>query len=298
MTNTNSRYENSLDELIKKEYNRMTAIRDSYETAVFLTDQHIPFQDEDVHKIAQEYVAEQQPKYIIFGGDLIDNPAMSVFDQDPNHQRTAQEEIDEAVRYLSAYRRAAPEAKMVLLPGNHDVLRLERTKSINQGVKSLRATGWKNLLEESARHQEIDLGDIEIIDDVYWGEYTIGGDKGMLFCHGDPRMDSRVYGGKTGFRRTAEEHPFEGHIMMGHQHQAKKARSRHRPRDVYIVPGMLDAEGVKYNHQSTYEVGFAVVHYNPQVRPRPVFHVQNLTMAPNGSMIIDGKEYNARRTHR
>jgi len=104
-------------------------------------------------------------------------------------------------------------------------------------------------------------------------------------------MDSRIYGGKTGFRRTAEEHPFEGHIMYGHQHQRKVAKSRHRKRNVHVVAGMLDAEDIKYNHQSTYETGFAVIHYNPQVRPRPSFHVQNLVMAGNRTMIIDGKEY-------
>lgn len=269
-------------------------MRDSYETAVFLTDQHIPFQNKEVHEISLDYVRDTQPKYIIFGGDIIDNPGMSVFDPDPNYKRNTQEEIDEAVEYIQRYKDASPDSNIVILPGNHDVARLERTKSLNTlGMKSLRANNWSNLIKESANHHGYDFGDINIIDKQYWAQFTLAGDNGILFCHGDPRMDSRIFGGKTGFRRTAQEHPFNGDVMYGHQHQTKMARSTHRGRSVHVVAGMLDPEKAWYNHQTKYDIGFAVIHYNPQVRPKPVVHVQNLTMAPNNTMLIDGKEYRA-----
>lgn len=273
----------------------MTQRKDGYETALVLTDEHIPFINEEMVKIAEQYLRTEKPKYRIHLGDLIDNPGMSNFDPDPNYKRNTQDEIDEAVRYLHRLHMASPETKSVLLPGNHDVMRISRQKSFNAtGMGSLRALDYQHLIRESAEAQGLEIGDIEIVGKAVRGTYTIGGQNGMMFVHGDSRMDARVRSGVTGLRNTAETHPFRGHIVMGHGHQVKEARARHHDRSVWMVGAMMDTNALEYNHQSHYENGLMVVHFNPQVRPRPVFHVQNLRMQPNGSMIIDGQEYRGR----
>lgn len=285
----------TLDSLTEHELIAMKNRKDNYETALVLTDEHIPFINEEMVKIAEAYLRDEKPKYRIHLGDLIDNPGMSQFDSDPNYKRNTQDEIDEAVRYLNRLYEASPETQVVLLPGNHDVMRISRQKSFNaNGMGSLRALDYQHLILESAQAQGLEIGNIEIVSKPIRGTYTIGGEKGMMFVHGDSRMDARVRSGVTGLRNTAETHPFRGHIVMGHGHQIKEARARHHDRSVWMVGAMMDVDALEYNHQSLYENGLMVVHFNTQVRPRPTFHVQNLRLEKNGTMLIDGKEYRGR----
>ena len=108
-------------------------------------------------------------------------------------------------------------------------------------------------------------------------------------------MDPRIKGGVTGPRRTAETHPFPGHIVYGHRHRAMTAAGPWGDRKVFQVAAMMDLTHKAYMHHSDYENGFLVVHYNPKVRPKPTFHFQNVVAAPNGDMLIDGRVYNGRR---
>lgn len=294
----------TLDELTEREYTRMTDTRESYKTAIVLADEHIPFMNYDLKNAVVDVLEEEQPDYRIHLGDLIDNPAMSDFDQDPHYNRTTQDEIDEAVRYLNELYEASPDTKTVVLPGNHDVARLERVKSLStKGLKDLRALSYQNLIKESARAQDLEIGDVEFVNERYDAHYVLGGDKGIYFTHGDPRMNSNILGGKTGFRRTAESHPFPGDVVYGHQHQAKEAKNRKKfegygDRSVYVVAAMMDTDDKHYVTNSDYENGFMFVHYNPMVRPAPAKHFQNIRLASNGSFVLNGKEYNSRRTHR
>lgn len=267
-----------------------TMVNETHMTAVFLTDEHIPYVSEEMVRAAEQYLSETQPRYRVHGGDLFDNPGMSDFDPDPNHRRDTQDEIDEAVRYLNRLYEASPDTEVIILAGNHDVARLERLKSTRAfGLKNLRALDYAHLIRESAEHQGLEIGDPKFLYD--WDL----GNEGVHFTHGDPRMDPRIKGGVTGPRRTAEAHPSKGHVVYGHRHRAITACGPWGDRKVFQVAAMMDLDHKTYMHHSDYENGFLVVHYNPNVRPKPTFHFQNVVKKANGDMLIDGKIYNGRK---
>ena len=280
-----------LENLVRTELERMKKAKNSHVTTVFLTDEHIPYVSEEMVRVAEQYLAEEKPRYRVHGGDLIDNPGMSIFDPDPNHKRDTQDEIDEAVQYLHRLYQASPDTEVIILAGNHDVARLERLKSTRAfGLKNLRALDYKHLILESAEHQGLEIGDVKF---AYDWELTAG--DGVHFTHGDNRMDPRIKGGVTGPRRTAETHPFPGHIVYGHRHRAMTAAGPWGSRKVHQVAAMMDLNHKAYMHHSDYENGFLVAKHNPKVRPKSTFHFQNVVAAPNGDIIIDGKLYNGRK---
>ena len=272
------------------EITRMTKTKEKYTTAVFLTDEHIPYVSEEMIKIAEQYLQEEKPRYRIHGGDLFDNPGMSVFDPDPNHKRDTQEEIDETVQYLHRLHQASPETEVIIIAGNHDVGRLERLKSSRgMALKNLRAMEYPKLIMESAEHQGLEIGEPKFAEN-----YELCGGH-LYFTHGDPRMDPKIKGGVTGARRTAETHPSKGHIIMGHRHKSQVASGPWGTRKVYVVPAMMDLKHKTYTHYSDYENGFLVAKFSPNVRPQPSIHIQNVVASKDGDMLIDGKVYNARR---
>jgi hypothetical protein len=260
---------------------------ETYDAALVTTDEHIPYMNPVMERIAIGYLERRKPEKHILLGDLFDNPGMSSFDPDPNHNRDTQTEIDWAVQYLNRLHAASPDTKRVLLFGNHDWGRLERTRSATPyGLKNLRNLELSSLIRESSQHQGLPIGDVEFLK-----EYILAGQ--VLFVHGDPRLDARIKGGVTGLRRTAEEHPWNGEIVIGHGHQAKESRSRFRNRSAYMVGAMLDPKEVHYNAHSQYENGLMVVHYKPNVRPRPEVHIANYRLS-NGKIVIDGVVFDGR----
>ena len=259
-------------------------VEQGYETCVFITDEHIPYVNEEMVGIVEQYLLDNKPKYRVHGGDLFDNPGMSDFDPDPNHRRDTQEEIDEVVQYLGRLHRASPDTKTVVLFGNHDYARLERKKSqVPYGMKNLRALKLPALIQESAREQEVEIGDVQFAK-----EWTLA--NSVTFFHGDPRMEHRMKGGVTGPRRTAEMFPGDNHLVMGHRHRMMVARDQWLDREVHQVAALLDPNFVHYNTHSKYENGFLVIHYRPQVRPKPEMHFQNVLLR-NGGVMLDGKVY-------
>jgi hypothetical protein len=258
-------------------------------TAVFLTDEHIPYIDKGMVKVAEQYLQETQPRYRIHGGDLFDNPGMSIFDPDPNHKRDTQDEIDETVQYLNRLHEASPKTEVIILAGNHDVARLERLKSTRgMGLKNLRNLSYQQLIKESSEYQGLPIGQVTFSD-----KWLLGPD--MTFVHGDPRMDPKIKGGVTGARRTAEMNGYSTkHVVMGHKHKMETGASPWSGRKTHVVGAMMNLNHKNYAHYSDYENGLLVVHYNPKVRPEPTYHIQNAVKQGNGDILIDGKIYKAK----
>lgn len=272
--------------------NNMKSMRQSYQTALVLTDEHIPYASSEMISIAEQYLRDTKPQVRIHLGDIIDNPGMSEFDPDPNHRRDSQEEIDEAVQYLHKLHAASPDTKVVLIPGNHDVGRLERLKSTKgMGLKNLRSLDFFKLIKESAGYQGLEIGEVQFVP-----EYELG--PGMVFVHGDGRMTPQILGGVNGPKRTADSSSFSGkHVVHGHSHQVRTETSKWGDRFVHQVGAMMDLKHKAYTHFSQYQNGMAVIHYQPQARPKPLYHVQNV-LVQGGVGVIDGKEYVGGRKHR
>lgn len=266
--------------------------RDSYETTVALYDPHAPYTSDAATAIATAYISKTKPRRVIIGGDLIDNPAMGLFPQDADHKMDTREEIDYAVDWLSKVMRKSPDTEIVFIDGNHDVARFERLKSEeSKALKNLRGMDFFSQLKASY----LEAGIPNPIK--YAGKkYELG--PGMVFVHGDPRMTPEILGGVNGAKRTADSSAYPGkHIVYGHEHTAGQASSKWGDRVVYKVPAMMDLSIKNYTHFSQYQNGFLVVHYCPNVRPKPSYHVQNVLIT-NGTAIVDGTEYSTSRRAR
>jgi hypothetical protein len=283
----------ALNEIVTQEIKRLAKTRQSYETTVALYDLHAPYVSEDATKIATEYIATTKPRRIIFGHDLIDNPNMSVYPKDADHKMDTREEIDCAVEWLYRLVKASPKTELVFQPGNHDEVRMERLKSENSGaLKNLRGMDFYSQLKMSVEEHGGIKNKL-----TYGGKvYELG--PGMVFVHGDPRMTPEILGGVNGAKRTADSSAFPGkHIVYGHEHTPGMASSKWGDRMVYKVGCMMDLDVKHYTHFNQYKNGFIVVRYCPNVRPKPLYHVENVIIQ-NGVAIIDGQEYTARKTHR
>ena len=282
----------ALNDLVTQELKRLNQTRKSYETTVALYDIHAPYVSEPATKIATDYINTTQPRRLVLGGDLIDNPSMSLYPQDADHKMDTREEIDAAVAWLAKVVAGSPDTEIVVLDGNHDTGRFERLKSEeSKALKNLRGMDFFSQLKAS--YQEAGIPNPL----KYAGKkFELG--PGMVFVHGDGRMTPEVLGGVNGAKRTADSSAFPGkHIVYGHEHTIGQASSKWGDRQVYKVAAMMDLDVKFYTHMSQYQNGFLVVKYGANVRPKPTYHVQNVLIQGN-TAIIDGAEYNGGRKHR
>jgi predicted phosphodiesterase len=271
---------------------KMKKTRPSYETTVALYDIHAPYVSPEATKVATQYIADTKPRRVILGGDLIDNPAMSLFPQDADHKMDTREEIDYAVQWLAGVLASSPDSEIVVIDGNHDTARFERVKSEeSKALKNLRGMDFFSQLKAS--YEEAGIPNPLVYSKK---KYELG--PGMVFVHGDPRMTPEILGGVNGAKRTADSSAFPGcHVVYGHEHTIGQAASKWGDRSVFKVGAMMDVNTKHYTHMAQYQNGFLVVHYNPNVRPEPTYHVQNVHIQ-NGTAIVDGTEYTAGRKHR
>jgi len=203
------------------------------------------------------------------------------------------EEIDYAVEWLAKVVKNSPKTELVFQPGNHDEVRMERLKSENSGaLKNLRGMDFYSQLRMSVEEHGGIPNKL-----TYGGKvYELG--PGMVFVHGDPRMTPEILGGVNGAKRTADSSAFPGKdIVYGHEHTPGMASSKWGDRMVYKVGCMMDLSVKHYTQFNQYKNGFLVVKYNPNVRPKPTYHVQNVVIHGN-TAIIDGQEFSGGRKHR
>ena len=86
----------------------------------FPTDEHFPFQDELARSIALQIVQDFSPDLLILGSDGVDFYSISRFDKDPKRRFDMQNEIDAWRRGAREWNSAAPDARKIFIPGNHE----------------------------------------------------------------------------------------------------------------------------------------------------------------------------------
>jgi predicted MPP superfamily phosphohydrolase len=95
--------------------------RPESERAIFLGDVHVPFEDKAAVDLALAFTRWFKPETVFLIGDIIDFYSIpSKFDRDPSRLLALQEELDATVAFLKRVRKAAPNARIVYLSGNHE----------------------------------------------------------------------------------------------------------------------------------------------------------------------------------
>lgn len=266
-----------------------------------LREDYDPFHDETAMDVALQIIADVQPELIVNLGDLVDLPEFSRHPQEPGFARTTQRSIDRAHEWLASQRASSPEAKIVLLEGNHD-RRLE--KAIVQNAQSAfglqRACvpeSWPVLsLPFLLRMDDIDVEYIEGYPaNIFWINDN------LACVHGHKTRSS----GSTASLMVDDE---RSSVIFGHihrielQHKTRRIRSGSRS-SLAACPGCLcridgavpgfksstDIYGRPVQSWENWQQGIAVVSYQDGDSP---FHVE-LVPIHSGTCIFRGKTYTA-----
>lgn len=91
-----------------------------WQHAALYSDTHFPSQDDSALAVVASIVSDVQPTFLGHLGDLLDCYRISRFSQDPNRAESLQDEINMARAHLHQMAQVAPQARRVLLEGNHE----------------------------------------------------------------------------------------------------------------------------------------------------------------------------------
>ncbi len=117
-----------------------------YEKSIFLSDMHIPFENEGALGVVKNFIKTFKPKKIFLLGDLCDFYSVSSFDKDPERINKLQNDLDEGHALLAQIRKGSPKSDIIYLEGNHEH-RLQRYLWKHPEIASLKALMVENLLE-------------------------------------------------------------------------------------------------------------------------------------------------------
>ena len=117
------------------------------EIILFVSDIHAPFQDNRAVRAIISFGKWLKPDKIIFIGDIIDFYAISRFSKDPIRAIRLQNEIDETISILKAFRDEFPKVEMIYLKGNHEQRLQKYLWSKASEISRLRNMTLESLLE-------------------------------------------------------------------------------------------------------------------------------------------------------
>lgn len=170
-----------------------------YQTFV-LGDLHIPFHDEQTVENVFNCVIDNQPKYLVFVGDVMDCYSISRFTKRPDKMRNLQEEINIFYKLMKELRKDLPETEIHYVVGNHEQ-RLEKLILDNSGLYGLESLEYEKVFKLDELNIKFHPKKVIIDDYIYY--------------HGD------VVRKNAGCSAKAE---YEGHRMKngisGHTHRA------------------------------------------------------------------------------
>jgi len=280
---------NSLETIItnETEVKRMTT---KWKKVVVYTDRHSSIADMPSDNIIKKYMSNNKKSitHIVDLGDGVDNPFMSDYAVDPSFVLSSQEEFDLYARHINEMSKIVPEAKKIIVPGNHDKSRMDKAKRMNRGIASMRSMQYESILKESILNDGGSLNNVKIAGQNY--QLKLTRDHKVCFTHGDPRLDPNMKSGMTGARRTAMEYPFEGDLIWGHGHEYKQFPRKYKGHFAVQLDMMASIEEMESHYVGwhPYSNGFGVIHYNTKENTRFFQHIPII----EGKAVIDGKLYN------
>lgn len=147
---------------------------------MLLGDPHCPLNEPALTDAAMSLANELQPSEIICLGDAADNSPWKRHKPNPRIDCTPQQALDSTYQWLAQLRAAAPNARIRIIPGNHDWWLLDRIKETLPGLSTLirprdpsPVIGMRHLLRLDELHIELEdtLGEyhdatIQIADDL------------------------------------------------------------------------------------------------------------------------------------
>lgn len=155
-------------EKMKKE-NELKNCKD-HSVTFALSDMHIPYHDEKTCELVFECMFQEQPKHLVFCGDILDCYTLSRFDKRPDRMRNLQTELDLLYKMLTRLRKNLPNTNIHYVLGNHED-RIGKVTIKEGGLFGLKALDYPKLL----RLDELGI-------DFYYTKVIIND---FIFYHGD-----------------------------------------------------------------------------------------------------------------
>ena len=200
---------------------------------VGLYDLHAPYHDPEALSTALAFVRSVRPAGVVVGGDWADFYQCSKFVSDPGRQLELQPDLDTCYAALRELRRAAPNAKIVYLRGNHEHRLQKYLFSKAPELSKLRALTVPDLL----RLKELDIEWIEC------GFRRIGG---LFWKHGN------IVRNRAGYSAYAELEKTGVSGVSGHTHRlAQVYRTTEAGRFTWVEAGCLCGMSPEYAEGQT-----------------------------------------------
>lgn len=222
---------------------------------VIIPDVHVPFHDNRALAVVAQIIRILDPYGILQIGDLLDAYSLSRFPKDPRLMVKLQDEVDKARGILAAWRIIAPNAKMVLLEGNHS-FRIRRT--LWESPPAAQALLTLEAVQEALTWPKL-LGLKELrIEHVPYGElYHL---PKMVAKHGELVRSQAAYS-------AAAEHRKEGISgISGHTHRIGLfCSSDHNGAQTWLEVGhVCDLVKMDYVRRPNWQQGCAVITFDPE----------------------------------
>lgn len=229
----------------------------SIKKVLFLTDLHIPYQDNKAVESAVKYGKCQNIDCVYINGDLMDLTRASTHEQLAG-KASIDEELEAAKEFLQYLRGQFPKAIIYFIPGNHDI-RIERLL-MRKAPELIGITEWR--LDVLLHLGEPDKNVIFIPygSKVYFGK--------LLVEHGDKMKGT---GGVNPARTLALK--FKRHTICGHFHRTSEAMSKIYDGEAtvcYSVACLTDLEP-DFMPVNEHNLGFAII----EMLPKGEFIVHN-----------------------
>lgn len=197
-----------LEEMIAK-------INKDYEKVAFVSDIHVPFQDNDALELTKAYLRDYRPDKLVLNGDLLDFYTLSTFDKNPERKVSVQEELDEGSRIIKDLRNAVgKQCDIYMTEGNHEN-RLQRYLWNNpelEGLRDLKLDKLLHLKEHGVKYVNANMD--------YWkkdtGHLKIGD---VVVMHGDNRLNGGSCSAKSGYSAHNTMVNMQSSVIMGHVHR-------------------------------------------------------------------------------
>lgn len=207
-----------------------------------ISDIHVPYHNRKATATALEYIKHERPKYVTINGDAIDFYGISRYSRDPKRKLETQNELDEFQCFLADVRKAAPDAQIFFVEGNHE----ERwNKYLRDHASELEGVKGFSLQEVLG----LDKQKITFVPSgfVYGSCYVI---------HGDG-----LFGGKSGLTATKWMEKYMASVAVGHIHRLAivHRRAANKQRLFGVECGTLSSfdPGYEMSGFADWQTGFA-----------------------------------------
>jgi predicted phosphodiesterase len=246
---------------------------------IFLSDIHFPYEDKSSWNLTLQVIKSLKPDLVFLGGDIVDFYSVSQYDKDPARKLSLQSDLDYTYEELTRLRKVAPNAKIVMLQGNHEH-RLDRfLNSKASELSSLNALKLENLLKlDSLKIQYIPNGTRVKIGKLW-------------HLHGNEVAGAGANVAKAKFDRLGSN------CIFGHHHKLQSYTKRNYDGEVYGAWSnpCLCALQAEYAHFTDWVLGFSIIEYgkNGEFNVEQVPIIKHGMYAPDAKCFIRGKEYRA-----